>query len=139
MNPARFLAFCLLTACVSACGADRFIVIGSADVPSTSGYVEIEDESSSGGTILVHMESLHPVDRVVPSARYYAVWLESRTASEAPIHAGNLRYNPDQRSGELRTKVPFHHLNVKITAEAGDKPAAPSEHLVAIQEVRLDD
>lgn len=137
---ALFLGSLLLAA--AACGADRFIVIGTTTAPSTSGFVEIVKARDDGGTILVRMEQLHPVDRIDPSAKYYVVWLQASDSSGAhgaPLLAGPLRYNPDARSGELRTNAPFPKFIVKITAETTDKPATPSEIEVASQAVSVND
>lgn len=129
-------ASCLVAA--SACGDDRFIVIGTAKAPSTSGFVEVEDASDDGATLLVHLEHLHPASHVDPAARYYAVWFAAAAAG-APRFAGVLRYNADQRTGELLADAPFTKLIVTITAETTDKPSAPSAIEVASQEVDADD
>lgn len=128
----------LVLACaLSACGSDRYVVIGTAKAPSTSGFVEMEDTRDDGATILVHLEHLHPARHVDPSASHYAVWLDGGRG--APVFAGVLRYDPDHRTGELRVESPFPKFIVKITAEANDKPGTPSELEVASQEVSVDD
>jgi hypothetical protein len=121
----------------SACGNDRFIVIGTTKAPSASGFVEMLDQRSDGAKILVHLEQLFPPSRVDPTAKYYVVWIDGRTSSL--IRAGVLSYNPEQRTGDLRTDAPFKKFIVKITAETTDKPSAPSELEVASQEVLVDD
>ena len=40
--------------------------------------------------------------------------------------------------GELKARSPFGKFVVKVTAEANDKPQAPSDFLVASQEITLE-
>jgi hypothetical protein len=116
-----------------ACGAERFIVIGTASAPSTSGYVEIENRSAHATKIRVHMEQLHPVDSVDPALHAYVVWLEDGRAT--PIRAGSLKYRPDDRIGELKVTSPYRKFVVKITAEANDSPSNPSAFVVASEAI----
>ena len=109
----------------------------TATAPSTSGFVKIDDASSDGADITVHMEQLHPPSRIEPSAKSYVVWLDGHQG--APVRAGKLKYNADQRTGELETHSPFLKFMVKITAEATDTPSAPSNVIVATQDVTVDD
>jgi hypothetical protein len=120
----------------SACGADRFIVIGTAQAPSTSGFIEVEDDGNPA-EIKVHLEHLHPVDRLDATKNAYVAWLDS--GEGAPRYAGVLRYDANTRVGELVTESPFRKFIVKVTAEANDKPASPGDLVVATQEVALDD
>ena len=125
--------FLLGTALAQAgCGGDRYIVVGTAKAPSVSGWVVLDD-----GEITVHLEQLHPASALDPSLRTYVVWFDS--GQGAAKRAGSLKYRPDERTGELRAKSPFGKFVVKVTAEANDKPAVPSDVLVASQELTLED
>jgi hypothetical protein len=129
--------FLLGTALAQAgCGGDRYIVVGTAKAPSVSGWVALDD-----GEITVHLEQLHPPKALDPTLRTYAVWFDSGAGSGpgAAKLAGNLKYSPDERTGELRAASPIGKFVVKVTAEANDKPAAPSDFLVASQELTLED
>jgi hypothetical protein len=130
--PALF-ALCVLAA---ACGNDRFIVVGTATAASTSGFVEIEDDDSDGIDILVHLEQLHAVQQVDAAAKHYVVWLDAGKGN--PLRAGVLTYDPDHRTGELRTRSPFHDFVVKITAESTSEPSTPGATVVASQAVSID-
>jgi hypothetical protein len=118
------------------CGGERYIVLGSARAPSTAGFVEASGSGGSSTDVTVHMEQLHPVDSLDPSLHAYVVWFEH--GKSPPVRAGSLRYKPDDRVGELEAKAPFRKFVVKITAEANDKPSAPSEFIVATQEIFID-
>jgi hypothetical protein len=133
----RLVMFSLGATLVSAaCASDRYIVIGSARAPSTSGWVEIEDADSHSADVTVHLEQLHRPDQLDPALRAYVVWFEPM--SGAPQRGGSLKYRADERVGELRARSPFGKFVVKVTAEANDKPTAPSDFLVASQEITLE-
>jgi hypothetical protein len=130
-----FFAFAGLSS--AGCGGDRYIVVGTAKAPSVSGWVVIEDASANGAEVTVHLEQLHPVNRLNASLKAYVVWFEP--GHGRPVQAGILKYSQDQRTGELRARAPFGKFVVKVTAEANDKPTDPSDFLVASQEITLED
>ncbi len=139
----RTASLCALVVCSAlcsvgamACGADRFIVVGTAQAPSTSGFVEVED-SGNPAQIKVHLAHLHPASRLDATKQAYVVWLDS--GGGAPRLAGSLSYDPDERVGELVAESPFRKFVVKVTAEANDKPTSPSDLVVASQEIALDE
>ncbi len=134
---ARCAVMCAVLCTVAGCGAQRFIIIGTASAPSTSGYVEIEHVDKHEVAIKVRMEQLHPAERLDAAFSSYVVWLQGESGN--PVRAGSLRYDADARAGELRTKTPFRKFVVKVTAEANDKPSAPSHFMVASQEVLVAD
>ncbi|HKU38157.1 MAG TPA: hypothetical protein VJR89_08420 [Polyangiales bacterium] len=124
---------------LAACSGDRYIVVGSARAPSTSGWVVIEDASTSSAEVTVHLEHLPRAKQLDPAMRVYVVWFEPTSLGGAPNRAGTLKYYPDDRIGELKAKAPFGKFVVKVTAEANDKPAMPSDFVVASQEITLED
>ena len=130
-------AACLFASAALACGGERYIVIGTARAPSTSGFVELTDTSSHSTRVHVHMEQLHPASSLDPAVRAYVVWFEHER--QPPVRAGVLRYVPDLRVGELEATSPYLNFVVKITAEANDKPATPSAFVVASQQVSAED
>lgn len=133
----RVFGFLLGTTLVSAgCGGDRYIVVGTAKAPSVSGWVVIED-AGDAADVTVHLEQLHPSTALDPNLKAYVVWFAPGTG--APQRAGSLKYRPNERVGELTARSPFGKFVVKVTAEANDKPAAPSDFLVASQELTLED
>jgi hypothetical protein len=132
------LAAALLSAWLGVgCGSQRFIVVGTVKAPSASGFVEIHRVGKSGTEFTVHMEQLHPASQLEVARKSYVVWVQA--GAEAPARLGVLRYNPDQRVGELRTRAPYRRFVVKITAEASNTPSAPSDFVVASEEIKVDD
>ena len=137
MSAWRVCAFLLGTALASAgCGGDRYIVVGTAKAPSVSGWMVVEG-AGDGADVTVHLEQLHPATALDPSLHAYVLWFVP--PSGAAQRAGTLKYRPDERTGELKAQTPFGKFVVKVTAEANDKPAAPSDFLVASQQLTLED
>ena len=118
---------------LSACGADRYIVIGTAQAPSACGFVELNGTTATTSKLRVHLEQLHPVDSLDPALHAYVVWFES--GKDAAVRAGALKYRPDDRVGELSAVAPYRKFVVKVTAEANDTPDAPSSFVVASEEI----
>jgi hypothetical protein len=133
------MAVALVGLCLtSACGGERFIVVATVKAPSASGYIEIDDVSDKGTTLTVHLEQLHPVAQLDASMKQYVVWAQA--AGQPAARLGVLRYNPDQRVGELHARTPLRSkFVVKVTAESNDAPTAPSELVVASEEIKVDD
>jgi hypothetical protein len=134
-GPFRLVLILLGTLGLLGCGGDRYIVVGTAKAPSVSGWMVIEDAGDRAADVTVHLEQLHPATALDPSLRAYAVWFDP---DQGPAKlAGSLKYRPDERVGELRARAPFGKFVVKVTAEANDKPTAPSDVLVASQAITL--
>src|SRR5688572_21619618 len=69
------LLFGALCALAAACGADgRFVMLGSARAPSTSGIVEVDDLGGTSAQVAVHLEFLHPPNRLAPDLKSYVAW-----------------------------------------------------------------
>ena len=127
------LGLCAMLACG---GGNRFVVLGTAKAPSTSGIIELDDMDGGNTLVTVHMEHLHPPSRLDESFESYVVWFQSEGGS--PVRAGELRYDPDKRTGDLSETATFTEFVVKITAEKTNNSSEPSKFVIATQEVRLD-
>jgi hypothetical protein len=123
----------MLATALSACGADRYIVIGTAQAPSACGFVELNGTTDKSTKLRVHLEQLHPVDSLDPALHAYVVWFES--GKEAAVRAGALKYRSEDRIGELSAVSPYRKFVVKVTAEANDTPNVPSSFVVASEEI----
>ncbi|HKP58819.1 MAG TPA: hypothetical protein VJV78_18990 [Polyangiales bacterium] len=133
----RLVTFSLgATLVLAACASSRYIVIGSARAPSTSGWVEISDADLQSADVTIHLEQLQRPDQLDPALHAYVVWFEPM--SGAPQRGGSLKYQADERVGELKARSPFGKFVVKVTAEANDKPTAPSDFLVISQQITLE-
>lgn len=121
----------------AACGADgRFVMIGTAKAPSASGIVEVDDIGGGSSQVAVHLEFLHPPDKLDPTLQRYVVWFVPPGGSA--VHAGALVYDPVARTGDLTQTSPFHAFTVKVTAERDERPARPGAMVIATQDVRID-
>ena len=132
LGHARVPAWTLALA-LAACGADRYIVIGTAQAPSACGFVELNGTTDQSTQLRVRLEHLHPVDSLDPALHAYVVWFES--GKDAAVRAGALKYRPDDRLGELRAVSPYRKFVVKVTAEANDTPSIPSSFVIASEEI----
>jgi hypothetical protein len=135
----RFAGFAVLCLVATACGADgRFVMVGSARAPSTSGIVEIDDIDGGNTLVTLHLEYLHPPDRLEQGTTTYVVWFEAKGRKQAPILAGPLRYDESARTGDFSGTSPMQHFVVKVTAERERAPGKPSAYVIAAQEVAID-
>ena len=116
-----------------ACGGDRYIVIGSARAPSACGFVEVDEAGDQSTKVSVHLQQLHPVDSLDPALHAYVVWFEN--GKDAAVRAGSLKYQPEERVGDLKAVAPYRKFVVKVTAEANDTPSAPSAFVVAEEQI----
>ena len=123
---------------LAACGADgRYVMVGSARMPSTSGIVELEELDGGSTLVTIHLEFLHPPRRARPDATTYVAWFHGPVGS--PVRAGELLYNPETRIGELTATAPWPKLTIRITAESEPEPSKPSETVIASQAVEVED
>ena len=137
---ARLLCAACLAAvlALSGCGADgRYVMLGSARAPSTSGTVEVDEVGRENTQVSIHLEYLHPPEHIDSSLTQYMVWFEPKPGRGA-VRAGALKFDPAQRTGDLSATSPFRRFGVKITAERPGTPAKPSEFIVAAQDIALD-
>lgn len=132
-----WLACGLLAACVLACGADtRFVMIGTARAPSTSGVIEVDDIDGGNTLVTVHLEHLHPPNRMGDGYSDYVVWVEPEGG--ASLWIGTLDYAPEARTGDFTGTSPASTFVVKITAEQEPHPPAPGDFIIASRNVKLD-
>jgi hypothetical protein len=122
---------------LAACGADgRYVVICTMNASSASGTIEVDRLDAGSTQVAIHLEFLHAPNRVSEHLNRYLVWLIP--AQGSPVLSGPLKYNSEQRTGDLTATSPFRHFGVKITAERDEHPKAPSEYVIATQEIKLD-
>ena len=127
----------VLLVLLSACGAGgRYIVLGTAKAPSTSGVIEVDGIDGGSTLVTVHMEHLHPPERIDRGFKSYVVWFQGKSGS--PIRAGKLSYDADSRTGDLAGTSPLRQFMVTITAEREDTSSRPSDFVIASQQVELD-
>lgn len=120
-----------------ACGADgRYVVIGTTHAPSASGTIEVDALDGGNTQVAIHLEFLHPPARAAEGATTYLVWFVPPSGSA--VRAGALKYNIEQRTGDLSATSPFSYFTVKITAERDPRANKPSENVTATQEIKIE-
>jgi hypothetical protein len=130
------LALCA-SAWLAACGADgRYVIIGGTHAPSASGTIEVDELDGDNTQVAIHLEYLYPPGRVADGMTTYVVWFVPPSGSA--VRGGVLKYNVEQRTGDLSATSPFRHFTVKITAERDARAGAPSENVTATQEILVE-
>ncbi|MCG8558082.1 MAG: hypothetical protein MJD61_22760 [Proteobacteria bacterium] len=130
------MSLCLGGLC--ACGgSSEYQVLGSAKAAGADGIVEVEE--LEGGNVLatIHLEHLPPPGRIAEGASVYVVWFTGQ--GQQPIKAGTLAYDDDARTGHLVATSPLKAFEVKVTAENNAAVATPSEAVVVVKRVAVDD
>ncbi len=118
------------------CGADgRYVVIGNARAPNASGTVEVDALEGGSTQVATHLEYLRPPSRIRDDLTAYVVWFVPQRG--AAVWAGVLKYNSEQRTGDLAATSPFRHFTVMITAERSARPNAPGDQVIASEKIQL--
>ena len=138
-RPRRAAWIAVLCLLANACGADgRFVMIGTARAPSTSGIVEVDDIDGGNTLVTVHLDYLHPPTRLEQGYSTYVVWFQGAGKEKIAIRAGTLAYDSDARTGDFSGTSPMQKFVVKITAEREASPSRPSDYVIATQQVTVD-
>lgn len=120
----------------TACGSDEFQVVGTPRAAGADGTVTVEEIEGGNYLVLVEVEHLPPPDRIAEDATVYVVWIKPEDG--APVKAGRLEYDPDERTGTVRATTPAAEtFFVLITAEPDDTTNEPSDAIVVQREVSM--
>lgn len=112
------------------------MIIGSTHAPSASGTIEVDELDGNNTQVAIHLEYLYPPSRVADRMTTYIAWFLPPSGSA--VRGGVLKYNSEQRTGDLSATSPFRHFTVKITAERDAHASAPSENVTASQEILVE-
>lgn len=120
---------------LAACGGPaEYILTSTARTAGTDGLVTVEDLNGNH-MVSVSLEHLPPPERISESATAYLVWIQPDGGT--PSLAGALNYDADDRIGRMQATTPEDNFSVIITAEDDAQAAAPSDVVIARQEVAL--
>jgi len=132
----RFTVFAGLLA-IAACNRPAdYAIVGSAEVPSAHGDVEIEKIDKEQILVTVVLDALPPPDEIEPGLTHYVLWFV--LIGEDPARQGTLEYDPDERVGRVSVPTSLREFELRVTAEATADPQIPSYLLVATQKIRED-
>lgn len=120
--PMRYSIAVLLLA---ACAGREYYAPGTALAPNADFEVSLEND----GEMTIEVDRIARPAEIDPDARRFAVWVERPGA--APALQGFLRYDRDAQSGRMEAVTPPGPFTVIVTAEADERPAAPSNLVVA--------
>ena len=130
---AMLFAFALV-----ACGGPtRYVVQGTDLSRGTDGKITLEEIEGDNLMVVVEFTNLPPPDRIANGMTAYVVWFQPPNGQ--PTKAGNLAYDADERTGSMRATSAHERMTVLVTAERNTNVAAPSESVIARQNVRNGD
>lgn len=121
---------------LAACGADgRYVVLGTPHAASASGTIEVDALDGGSTQVALHLEFLPAPGRVAEGSSVFVVWFVPDKG--AAVRGGVLRYNQDDRIGDLSATSPFNHFTLKLTAEHDPNARSPSENLIVAQAIQV--
>lgn len=117
----------LLAACG---GAKKYEVQGSNKAPGADAKITTEFHKDQNHSMLtIAATDLPPPDRVAHGSRFYTAWYRSNEEATWS-RLGNLKYDEGSRKGDLEATTPEASFDLKISAEATDAQAEPSNSVI---------
>lgn len=111
-----------------------YAVVGSAEVPSVQGDVEIERIDKRQVLVTVILDYLPSPDRIEPDLTHYVVW--SVAVGEAPERQGLVEYDETTQTGRASFPTTLRQFELRITAESTAEPTTPNYVVVASQQIQ---
>lgn len=124
-------AFLVVTSCNRP--AD-YAVVGSAEVPSVHGDVEIEKIDKDQLLVTVQLDQLPPPSQIEEGLTDYVVWFV--IVGEDPQRQVALEYDAATRVGRASIPTALREFEMRVTAENTPAPDTPSYLLVASQQIK---
>ncbi len=130
----RFI-FVLLALTLASCNRPGdYAVIGSAEVPSVQGEIEVEKLDKEQLLVTMVVDQLPDPASIDPALAYYVVWFIA--VGEAPERKCTLQYDADEMVGRCTTPTSLREFELRITAESRAAPDGPGAILVSTQQIR---
>lgn len=131
------LRFMVLVALLGVAGCNQpadYAIVGSADVPSVQGDVEIEKIDKEQILVTVVLDQLPSPSQIEEGLTDFAVWFV--VVGQDPVFQGTLEYDSKARVGRGSYPTALRVFELRVTAEPSPTPQAPNFILVASQEIR---
>lgn len=123
-------------AAVSGCGTRaEYVVQGTERSIGVDGTIVITPHLEDINLVDIELINLPPPERHESTKKTFVVWLTPQDG--APIRAGRLAYDPDDRRGILQAMTPNDAVFVQVTAEESSDVAKPSDFVVISRHVVL--
>jgi anti-sigma-K factor RskA len=97
------------------------------DTPAAQGKVVVRETKNDNTAIDVEVDHLPRPAALDPQLDTFVVW--AVPDGRRPVPLGQLRLD-DDRSGSLKTQIPYRVADLLVTAESSPAPRAPSERVV---------
>jgi hypothetical protein len=123
-----------LLACAGCNPPADYALVGSAYVPAAAGDIQIEKLDKEHILVVITMDRLPPPAEIEPGMSHYVVWFNAVGEYRAPQQP--LEYDAETRTGRASIPTSMLEFDIQITAEQSERPAEPSDLLVASQKIR---
>lgn len=114
-------------------GPSKYFVTGAGSAASADANIEVERLEGGNKMVRLDIQNLPPPERVAEDASVYVVWFTAE--DQAPLKAGTLSFDSDERTGRLQATSAFDEFVVLVTAEESTGAGSPSSHVVIRQSV----
>jgi len=111
-----------------------YALVGSAYVPAAHGDIHIEKIDKEQILVVVAIDQLPPPAEIEPGMQHYIIWFNA--VGEYPSPQQALEYDAKTRTGRASIPTSMREFDIQITTEQSDRPAQPSDILVAAQKIR---
>lgn len=135
MRPS-LLALALLTALAACGGGQQFALVGTAEVDSVYGAVEVEPTEGAESVLNAVLDELPRPERVGEGVTIYVAWIGPPEGDLTRV--GALTYDAEARRGTVMGTTTLRDFRFVVTAEQNDHPDAPADLVVSEQRVILD-
>ena len=130
----RFVFLFAVLAVTSCHRPADYAVVGSAEVPSVHGDVEIEKIDKGQLLVTVELDQLPAPSQIEAGLTDYVLWFV--VVGEDPQRQTVLEYDAEGRVGRASVPTSLREFEMRITAESTPTPDTPSYLLVASQQIR---
>jgi hypothetical protein len=107
----------------------------STEVPAAVGTVTVKTVSENEQHITLQVEHLAPVEKAVPGAQAYVVWLHPMAGGGQPMNMGTLTVGEDRRA-QFETTTTFRNFSIFVTPETNPRATQPSHPEVLTAQVQ---
>jgi hypothetical protein len=128
----RSVGLALLAVFVASCAGTAQEAFEPPPLPHLAAHadarIDVARIETGQSRVRLFVRRLPPPERLGLDLSTYTVWIVPRGA--APIAAGCLRYDPQDRHGDATVLTSFDHFRVLVTAEPSPRSGAPSPVIV---------
>jgi len=119
------LSLAVLSGCVK---RNQYTVQSGDSAPGADAHIDITRQDEGNFLVEIEATNLIPPARLSEGLSVYAVWFQAE--GQAPIRAGDLAYDAEERTGTLSATTANGDIEVIISGEAEGQVVNPSDNVV---------